>query len=568
MFKYQKPVLCAWTGALLAAGMFAAPLAEARDTTAVPSIHRAEQVLQPVPAPVTKGIQQLVRLVPELASRHVVLRGEVDGPGVSGIAVSFLRSSDQTGDEVVDEAIFDAETGNLLVLSLQPQAAEQPAGLSVAQVKARAAAFVAGLQKSGNTYYAADVTSNEAGLTTVRLVRKLNHVLLDDDYDTFVTFDAGGRLIGFRTFYGKLHEAISPAALPSAQRVISVEQAAARFAENNPLEKVYLIPSQAQEDQSVAARLVYLMKDGITTRSHTGGAVDAVSGQPLVGQKEKQQPPKLLSQTAVIEGTGEKWSALTAEQAAEVMSRLFRAEPGTLPLVTFDDVWGSSEVRIFIWGHFREDAADADKQYQLGDFPEGVTQEQKKHLMLVTDGKTGDLIRFVQIDQTAPSVKRDQERDWQLAKETLSRLLPAGENQLRLRGSREENTYIMADPIVNGIPVYRESQTSEEAMYTVIVNGSSGSIVEVQQQRPANLVYPQASSAISGEEAVERLLQKFPLVLTYLHLQDSGTGEGSWKLAYDLSFRQTRAHCFCGPEPLVDETILVDALTGDVVVKE
>ena len=585
MFKlYKKPALSVLSGALVAASMVAAPLAEARVPADTVSVIGADQeAVRPIPAQVTKGIQQLVSLLPELSKTRVVLHGEVDGPGVSGIAVSFLPASGQTEGDGEDQAIFDAQTGKLLVLSLQPQEEGLGAALTVEQAKARAASFVAGLQSGGNTYYTEEATNNEEGLT-VRLVRKLNNVVLDDAYDVFVTFDKGGRLIGFRTFDGRLHEFISRADLPSAQRVISVEQAEVHFAGSAPLEKVYLLPMQASGEKAVEAKLVYLVKGGVVANSYTSGAVDAVTGgqvaaeiekqqgQAEQGQQEQEQQPasREVVRTADIQGTGETWMANTEEQAVELVRELFQAEPGELPLHSFEEEWGEGRmVRYYVWGHFAEGVGETDLQYHLGEFPENTGGEQKKHLMLVTDGETGQLIRFVQIDETDSKFERDVERDRQAANRVLGRILPSGANQLSIREFADaEYTLIDADPIVNGIPVYTEGQTSEDAMYTVIVDAGNGAVREVVQQRPANLVFPQPTEAISEEDAVARLLKKFPLVLTYVRIEDRHTGEADWKLVYDLSFRKTRPQCFCGPDPLVDDTIRIDALTGEVTVNE
>mgnify|MGYP001036914090 FL=1 len=574
LIKSRKPTMLVLTGVLAAAGLLSAPVATAQDLTRTALLYGTEQQsITPVPAAVTKGIQQLALLLPELSALQVELRGPVDGPGTSGIAIAFLTKAGQAEEEVAGEAIFAGDSGNLLNLWLKPTAEKPAKPFSEEEARAKAESFAAGLLSAKNRYYALETHRDEAGMTDVRLVRKINQVVLDDAYDVFVTFDPNGRLVGFRTFNGKMYEPVNLAELPPAQRVISVEQAEAVFAKSKPLEKVYLLPQQAESGQPVEARLVYVIRDGVVKHTHTGGAVDAVTGKRLLNQAVEQPSVAKASQTVTLQGAGRNWSAQTAEQAAEVVRKLFRAEPGKLPVSSFTEEWSDGrKIRAFIWGHFREEVADADKQYELGSFPEGIAAEQKKHLMLVTDAGTGEVIRFLQFDQTGEngaSVISDEQRAMQVVKETLEQLLPAGEIRLVLRDfGTAENRVVKADPVINGIPVYREGQTSEEAMYTVAVDSRNGKIQEVQRNVPAQPVYPQATNAISEEEAVKRLLLKFPFMLTYIHQIDAETGKIKWNLAYDLSYRQSRAACFCGPEPLVDETISVDAFSGEVAVKE
>lgn len=569
---YKRPALCVLSGAMVAASLFAAPLALANTGTSAAQ----QQEVRPIPAQVSKGIQQLVGLLPELSSTHVVLNGEVDGPGVSGIAVSFLPSSAQAegeAQEQEDQAIFDAQTGKLLFLSFHPKKAVQSDAFTEEQAKSRAVSFVSGLQSSqslGNTYHVQEVNSSAEG-RTVRLVRKLNNIVLDDAYDVFVTFDAGGRLIEFRTHNGRMHEAISRTDLPSAQRVISVEQAEAHFAKNAPVEKVYLLPNQANGVETEEVKLVYVVKGGVVTNSYTASAVDAVTGE-IAARTYAQQPEQASQEvvrTAALQGTGETWAATTEEEAGKLINGLFQVNPAGLPLHTFDEDWGTKQVRYYVWGHFAEDVAEADLPYYLGTYPEDATAGQRKHLMLVVDAKSGELIRFLHLDDTQATARQDKERDRKVADDLLARLLPTGANQLKIRESAGgEYTLILADPIVNGIPVYRAGQTVEDAMYRVIVDSRSGAVQEVSLQRPNSPVYPQASQAISEEEAVSRLLKGFPLILTYVHESNPQTEKVEWKLVYDLSFRQTDPQCFCGPERLVDDTIRIDALTGEMTVEE
>jgi hypothetical protein len=102
----------------------------------------------------------------------------------------------------------------------------------------------------------------------------------------------------------------------------------------------------------------------------------------------------------------------------------------------------------------------------------------------------------------------------------------------------------------------------------VLIHSRTGAIEEVTVGAPASLVVPSTSKAISEKEAVNRLLKAFPLELTYIQQTVEQTGATTWKLAYDLSFRQTRSHCFCGGESKVDLIVRVDGLTGEVTVKE
>ncbi|EST55444.1 hypothetical protein T458_06610 [Brevibacillus panacihumi W25] len=560
----RKPGILVLAGVLAAGSLCVTPLMEA-SAFAGKKVQAAATVT-PVPLQVSKGIQQVVKLVPELAKTHVAYVGEVDGPGVSGVAVAFAKSASDP-DTQSNRAIFDPVTGGLLVLELAPQKAEKPA-LTDQQASTRALAFVTSLE-NGNTYQAYEITVKD-GLTTVRLVRKINHVLLDDAYDSFVTFDSTGRLVGFRNFNGKSHEKLIPATFPSAQRVISAPQAAQLFMNSQPLELVYLLPEKGMSGQRQEARLVYVIKDGVIKQSHTGGAFDAVNGKRLL-ESAAPQTSKTAAQAVTINGTGENWSALTAGQAANVVRALFKNEPGKLPLVSFDQTLEDGQVlRYFIWGHFRPDAKNEDKMYELGLYPDAAGSSEKKHIMLVTDAKTGELLRYVSKNDQAKIQAGDGKQVWNAAEATLKRLLPSGPTPLRVSnegsGGEDKTVLINADPVVNGIPVYREGQTAAEGMYSLLYRG--GALEEVILNRSDDLVFPQASKAISQQAAAQHLLKALPLELSYVHLTNPETGAVTWKLAYDLSFRQARAHCFCGPGEKVDTTVQVDAFSGKVTVKE
>jgi len=558
----KKPGFLLLAGVLAAGSLCVTPLMEA--SAAVKKVQAAATVT-PVPVQVSKGIQQVVKLIPELAKSHVLYVGDVDGPGVSGVAVAFAKSATDP-DTNSNRAIFDPVTGSLLVLELASQKAEKPA-LTDQLASARALAFVTSLENVGNTYQAYEISTKE-GLTTVRLVRKINHVPLDNAYDSFVTFDSSGRLIGFRNFNGKSHEKLIPATFPSAQRVISAEQAAQLYINSKPLELVYLLPEGGKSGQRQEARLVYLVKDGVTTQSHTGGAFDAVNGKRLV-ESATDQAPKAPAQTVTINGTGEKWSALTERQATDVVKSLFKNEPGKLPLVSFDQTLEDGHVlRYFVWGHFRADAANEDKIYELGMYPDGVSSLEKKHIMLVTDAKTGELLRYTSKDGQSQFKPGDRKQLWNAAEATLKRLLPSGPTPLQIsdEGTEADIVQITADRIINGIPVYRAGQRAGEGMYSLLYR--EGALEEVLLNRYADLVFPQASKAVTPQAATQHLLKALPLELTYVHLTSRETGAVTWKLAYDLSFRQSQAHCFCGPDVKVDATIQVDAVSGKVTVQE
>ncbi|GAB1530899.1 hypothetical protein YSY22_23210 [Brevibacillus formosus] len=566
VLKVKRAVSWFLSGTLAAATVFAAPLSGAGATTTV-TVAQAQSVVA-VPMHVTKGVQKLVKLLPELSSRFVVYGGDVDGPGVSGVVVTFAQSAAEA-ESSMDDAIFDGQTGELLRLNLTPKAATKPAYPTEQQAKARALAFVAGLQGTGtgNTYQAREVYKNK-DLLTVRLVRVLNNVVLDDDYDCLVSFDASGRIVWFSTFDGRLYEKVSPSSLPSPQRVISSEQAVRKWQESRPLELVYLLPIHHQSEQ-VEAKLAYVLKDGVIAQQHTGSALDAFSGKRLVTTNSRSTTN--LAQTINVTGTGEKWGAQTEAQARDLLRILFRLETEKLPLSIYEASYDNGPARrYFIWGNFGEGVPDADKISRMATFPEGSTNGEQHHL-LVTDAKTGELLAFsTKVNNPQWSkVKTDKKRDRMEADKLLKRLTPSGNNQIQITEDGDERyTSIIADPLVNGIPVYGVNQSVENGMYTIRIDSWTGTWDQVSINKPASVKYPARSQALKEQVAMTRLLQTYPLELTYIHQPDYKKNTITWKLGYDLSFRQTRSHCFCGGESKVDDTFYVDAITGKVIVNE
>ncbi|MBH0328336.1 hypothetical protein ABH14_00725 [Brevibacillus brevis] len=566
VLKVKRTVSWFLSGTLAAATVFAAPLSGAGATTTV-TVAQAQSVVA-VPMHVTKGVQKLVKLLPELSSRFVVYGGDVDGPGVSGVVVTFAQSAAEA-ESSMDDAIFDGQTGELLRLNLTPKAATKPAYPTEQQAKARALAFVAGLQGTGtgNTYQAREVYKNK-DLLTVRLVRVLNNVVLDDDYDCLVSFDASGRIVWFSTFDGRLYEKVSPSSLPSPQRVISSEQAVRKWQESRPLKLVYLLPIQNQSEQ-VEAKLAYVLKNGVITQQHTGSALDAISGKRLVTANSRATTNP--AQTINVTGTGEKWVAQTEAQARDLLRILFRLETEKLPLSIYEASYDDGPARrYFIWGTFGEGVPDADKISRMATFPEGSTNGEQHHL-LVTDAKTGELLAFsTKVNNPQWSdMKTDKKRDRMEADKLLKRLTPSGNNQIQITEDGDERyTSIIADPLVNGIPVYEVNQSVENGMYKIRIDSWTGTWDQVSINKPASVKYPARSQALKEQVAMTRLLQTYPLELTYIHQPDYKKNTITWKLGYDLSFRQTRSHCFCGGESKVDDTFYVDAITGKVIVNE
>ncbi|MFD2369341.1 hypothetical protein ACFSO0_05135 [Brevibacillus sp. GCM10020057] len=554
----RKPAWYALAGILTAVSLYS-PMTVSHEARA------AEQVAAaPVPAPVSKGVQKLVGLIPELTSRYVVYDGEVDGPGVSGVSVTFASSAAEK-EKATDRAIFSG-TGDLLKLTLAPKAAEKPVAWTDQQWKDRAAAFVADLKPAGGVYQPRTIT-REQSQTTVRLVKTWNNVAFEDTYDVLVTFDGTGRLVAFDTFAGKPYEPVDSSSLPSLQKALTAQQAAAKYAESRPLELVYLLPGEYSQAERVQAQLTYVVKDGVVRGAHTGSALDAFSGKRLAELASSGKQPV---QTIAVNGTGEKWVATTEVQAQDLVRKLAHVEPGKLPLSSFTAAYDNGEERrFFIWGHFSEGTAAEDKQYQMGQFPEGVAAKERLHILLETDGKTGQLLRLAMSTAADGSGKPDKQRDWKTAEAILKRLLPSGTTQLQMRDAGNENlTLITADPLVNGLPVYQEGQTSEQGMYTILLDAASGNVKDIQIRRPADWIAPARTSALSEQEAVAAILKTYPLELTYFSQTDPQTQAVTWKLAYDLSFRQSKAHCFCGGEPKVDLTVRVDAVTGKVLTDE
>lgn len=559
----SKPVLYVLTGALAAVSLYTSPIAPSQHAKAANlTVGMQATAVVPVPVEVSKGVQQLVRLIPELSNRYVVYGGEVDGPGVSGVSVTFAPS-DAEKETARDQAIFDPATGYLLKLDLEPQATPKPIALTDQQARAKAAAFVAGLPAAGSVYQTRSVT-REAAQTTVRLVRTVNNVALDDAYDAFVTFDGTGRIVAFRTYDGRLYEKISLTALPSPQRIISAGQAVSRYKESHPLELIYLLPSDYSLTDPVQAKLTYVVKGGVIKQSHTGSALDAFSGKPLSADQKQSV------QNVSVNGTGEKWIAESELQAQDIVRKLLRVEPQKLPLATITQAYDNGqERRYFIWGHFDEGTTDQDKPYSLGQFPAGVKMDERLHLLLETDSKTGQLLRLVMTDGVQSRLKTDKKRDWKSAEAVLKRLLPTGTNQMRIQDVGDDTlTMYTADPVINGIPVYQEGQTAEQGMYTIRVDSSTGKVEEISIQRPAEVIAPARTKALMEQGAVDRLLKAYPLELTYIHQQNLQTGAIAWQLGYDISFRQSKAHCFCGVEDKVDLTVYVDAVTGKVIAAE
>ncbi|MGG4497764.1 hypothetical protein [Brevibacillus reuszeri] len=563
----KRPVLCVLTTALVAVSLYTAPFAGASAEARVGQMAPwSAQAVVAVPMQVSKGVQQLVRLIPELGSRHVIFGGDVDGPGVSGVQVIFSKSAvrDETAKE--DRAIFNSQTGSLLVLDLQPNSLTKPAFPTDQVAKTKAQAFVTGLLPPGHAYQPREVTHAD-DLLTVRLVRKLNNVVLDDDYDAMVSFDRTGKVVSFRTFDGRLYEKISLTSLPSPQRVISAPQALLTFKESKPLELVYLLPEENQGQSPVEASLAYVVKDGVINRTFTGSAVDAFSGKRLLETVNRvKQPVQTISMT----GTGEKWIAQTNKQAGDLIRSLVRKETDKLPLVTFTENYGDGqERRLFIWGQFEEGIKDQDKKYMIGQFARGISKDKRLHILLETNAKTGQLTKLVVKDGDDVNIQTDKKRDWREAETLLKRLIPAGTSQMRMKDVGDANyTLITADPLLHGIPVYLAGQQSEEGMYTLKMNAVTGALEDLTLASPSVLRIPDKSKAITEQAAVDQLLKAFPLELTYIHQTDAQTGEVTWKLGYDLSFRQTRSHCFCGGEAKVDQTVYVDGITGKVIVKE
>ncbi|EMT52202.1 hypothetical protein I532_11134 [Brevibacillus borstelensis AK1] len=579
MNRYRKHALRLCAGTVITASLLSFPFASPGQASAA----KAAAAVTPVPVAISKGIQNVTRLIPELRNGSVVYDGPVDGPGVSGDRVSFIMAGNKDG-EPQDQAIFDSQSGNLLVLELKPSGASthQTGLLTEEVVRSRAAAFLYGLHPFGKSYEARDVTRQDGtrqggirqdemdqdGTFTVRFVRKHNQVALNDSYDCLVTVDATGRIIGFRTLNGALYEPIDHKEMPSPQRVLSMTTAHQRFAESKPLELMYMLPDQAApvseaEARQPQARLVYAIKGGIVEGPHTGSAIDAFTGK-------RMQAPQKKPQMVSLAGKG-SYAALKTEAEVKAFAKeIARADVDKWPLsVISKNMENGEQHRIYIWGMFAKDVADQEKPYHLGNFPDDAKGENRYHLLVEVEAKTGKLISMKQNDGTSPRKKNDKSRDLKSALSLIEKLLPAGTRQFRVvDAGNEERSIWLADPVVGGLPVAKSGQTAEEGAYVVEVNPLYGSIRELRTEPYDQVKFPERTQAISEQAALNALLQAYPLELVYVKQQSKREDKPEWKLVYDLSFRQSRAHCFCGPDLRVDTTVYVDALTGKVIVDE
>ncbi|MEJ8544040.1 hypothetical protein [Brevibacillus borstelensis] len=564
MNTYRKHALRFCAGTVITASLLSFPLA----SSGLAAAANAATAVTPVPVAISKGIQNVTRLIPELRNSSVVYDGPVDGPGVSGDSISFIMAVNK-GEVKSDRAIFDSQSGNLLVLELNPAGTSnhQTGQLTEEVVKSRAAGFLFGLHPFGKSYEARDVTRKD-GTFTVRFVRKHNQVALSDPYDCFVTVDATGRIIGFRTFNGALYEPIDHKEMPSPQRVLSMATAQQRFAESKPLELMYMVPGQASplsgaEAGKPQAHLVYAIKGGIVAGPHTGSAIDAFTGKRMEAAPAK-------AKTVSVVGKG-SYAALKNEAEVKVFAKeITGKDVEKWPLSEFaKDMENGEQHRVYVWGIFKKDVTDQEKPYQLGNFPDEAKGDKRYHLLVEVDAKTGKLMGMSQTDGTSPRKKTDKSRDLQSAVSWLEKLLPSGTQQFRVfdEGNEERSIWV-ADPVVAGLPVIKSGQSAEEGAYVVEVNPLDGSIRELRAERYDQAKLPERAKAIAEQAALNALLQAYPLELTYVKLQNRPEDKPEWKLVYDLSFRQSRAHCFCGPEPRVDTTVYVDALTGKVMVDE
>jgi hypothetical protein len=571
MGAYRKYAAVFWTGALTAASLLVSQMAAATplskphaDVAPHAESAQTQKAPDPIPAPVSKGIQHLVRLVPELASRVVVYSGPVDGPGISGDRVTFGIRGD--AEESRDWAVFHPQTGDLLSLEIAPEQPNTGPALEDQQVIEKASAFLSRLHPNGLSYRPRGVT-RQGELRTIRFVRTIHDIPLDDGYDCFVTADKSGRIVGFRTFDGALYQEWSPASFPSAQRAMSPETAKQRYVQSHPLEPVYLLPSLSDSRTPVEARLVYAIRDGVVHGQHSGSALDAVKGSRLAASRQQAEV-----RTLTVTGTGEAWTARTEAEAQALVKRALGADVQKLPVTIYTDMLDNGEQhRFFIWGFFEEGVGDRDKVYALGQFPSGLSPALRTHVLLKTDAATGRLINVVLDDGLHGGPPTDKKRDWAAATALLERLLPAGTHKLRVQDTGGENwTTITADPIVNGIPVVWEDEMEEEGAYTISVNPLDGSIKQVWLAQPdwADVRYPSPAAAVSEQQAVSALLDAYPLELMYVRGDWLHTEGQTWQLAYDLSFRQSRSYCYCGVKPKVDLTVYVDGHTGSVVVRE
>ncbi|QQE74069.1 hypothetical protein KDJ56_19815 [Brevibacillus composti] len=561
MKAYKKHALRLCAGVVATASLFSVPIHSHLAVAAEEQI-----AMMPVPATISKGIQQLAKLLPELQNSTAVYQGPVDGPGVSGDSVSFVLKTNGA-DEAVSRAIFDPQNGQLLVLDLQPKAPDQTQAwkLTDESAKEKAAAFLQNLHPHGKFYTAGSV-SHEEGKATVRFVRKHNQVALTDPYDCFVTVDGTGRVIGYRTHNGAMYETLDPQGMPSAQRVMSEATAAQRYADSKPLELVYLLDekagAEAESDSAKqpTAQLVYALKGGVVKGPHTGGALDAMSGKPLANAAQQ-------GQTVSVTGKA-TYASLKREDSVKAFAKeITGAELDKLPLISYADE--QTQTRLYIWGVFGKEQKDEEKVYSLGQFPEDVKSDQKLHVLVEVDEQTGQLVRMSRHDGTDPRKPTDKERDLKTAVSWMERLLPTGSHEFRLKDEGDEEFSIwVADPLREGVPVYQKGQSKQQGAFVVQVNPLNGSILSLSRASAEDAVYPERGKAISEQAALAALLKAYPLELAYVKTQADAEKEAEWKLAYDLSFRQTKQHCFCGVESKVDTTVYVDALTGKVITEE
>ncbi|USG65271.1 hypothetical protein NDK47_24705 [Brevibacillus ruminantium] len=575
MNRYRKHAVKICAGVVATAGLLSFPLASSSLALAA----NAETPVTPTPVPISKGIQNVTRLLPDLKSMSVQYEGPVDGPGVSGDMVSFVTASKAANAATNNRAIFDSQTGNLLVLELQPAEEKGQTGkLSDEMVKTKAASFLYGLHPYGKMYEASSVTRQD-GTSVVRFVRKHNQIALSDPYDCLVTVDATGRIVGFQTFSGAMYETIDPKGMPSAQRVMSYATAMQRYTESKPLELVYLVedqlqPAAAVENEKIQAplkaHLVYAVKGGIVKGSHTGSALDAMTGKTMSTADDQ-------AKTLSITGKG-NYATLKSEAEVKAFAKdITGVDLGKLPLTDFSyDRGDGKKAQVYLWGSFDKEIADEEKPFHLGQFPSDVKADSKLHILVEVDEKTGKLIRMVKNDGTEPRKQTDKARDLKAAVSWIERLLPAGAQQFRIydAGTTEMSRWI-ADPLKEGVPVYRKGQFTEDGAFVIAVNPVNGSILELTAEPYDQVTYPERKKAVTEQAALSALLKAYPLELSYVKIwskaeraTEATEPAPEWKLAYDLSFRQSRAHCFCGGEEKVDTTVYIDALTGKVVVDE
>jgi hypothetical protein len=514
---------------------------------------------------VQKGLPHLYRLFPPLKGLPYGSVGDVDGPGISGISVHFYRQPDKPESEVA-EAIFDPESGALLRFTAD-QLWKGPAnGPSDALAKEKAVTFVQSLDANGKEYVVQGI-AHEQETATVRLIRMINGVQLPDNYDCFVTVDGAGNIRQFRTMQqGNFYEKLDARAFPSPENALPKTEAVKRFVANNPLRPAYLLPpgQAGSAGQPQEAKLLYVLQGGILRNFPTGGAIDAVGGQPLPARA------KPAAQLLSISGSGEPLKARTPEEAKRLIQQAFQGDPGTLPLTVFEEEQPyGQKVRFYIWGYFDPQLEDFEKRIHIGSYPEALEEAKKAHYLLETDAATGRVLRYAfrhYRDELRLDKKQHQLRDQAAMSNFLKRYLPPGQHQLIVTDLGGAYTsYYVIDPLKDGIPVIREGMMEEEGMYTIGIDSATGKINEASFSLPDSVAYPDRQKAISPQAAAEALLETYPLQLYYVRTQDQQSETGTWKLIYDLSYRKSRSHCFCGAEEKQDLTVHVDAFSGKVM---